>query len=223
MQKLRLLKSSYLSGKYALEDKIIKYYPKKIAETKELISGLESDLKRATEHPKPADDRFVGMEVQGVFFSERADAGQKIIEVCKTMTSPEPVPLGRYRGFELELAFDTSERAYQVKVKGDTSRTVSLGTDAAGNITRIDNVVEKIPERLALQRQALEDAEQQLAVAQKEAEKPFDKEQELTEKTERLSVLNSLLNVDKKQNEIVDEEVEEAEVVPEKGRDDMER
>ncbi len=211
VSKLRLLKSSYLSQKYALEDKIIKYYPKKIAQTKELIAGLESDLKRANEHPKPTDDRFVGIEVQGVFFSERVDAGQKIIEACTKMTSPDPIPLGKYRGFDLELFFEAFEKVYQVKVKGDCSRTISLGTDAAGNITRIDNAIEKIPERLELQRQELAGTENQLATAQKEVEKPFDKEQELTEKTERLSVLNGLLNVDKKQNEIVDSEIDEVE------------
>ena len=211
VSKLRLLKSSYLSEKYALEDKIIKYYPKKIAKTKELIAGLESDLKRANEHQKPTDDRFVGIEVQGVFFSERVDAGQKIIEACTKMTSPDPIPLGKYRGFDLELSFEAFEKVYQVKVKGEASRTISLGTDAAGNITRIDNAIEKIPERLELQRQELESVEKQLAAAQKEVEKPFDKEQELTEKTERLSVLNGLLNVDKKQNEIVDGEIDEVE------------
>lgn len=111
----------------------------------------------------------------------------------------------------MELFFEAFEKVYQVKVKGEASRTISLGTDAAGNITRIDNAIEKIPERLELQRQELESVEKQLATARKEVEKPFDKEQELTEKTERLSVLNGLLNVDKKQNEIVDGEIDEAE------------
>ena len=127
------------------------------------------------------------------------------------MTSPDPIPIGKYRGFDLELSFEAFEKVYQVKVKGEASRTISLGTDAAGNITRIDNTIEKIPERLALQKQELESLEKQLANAQKEVEKPFDKEQELTEKTERLSVLNGLLNVDKKQNEIVDGEIDEGE------------
>ena len=222
VSKLRLLKSSYLSEKYALEDKIIKYYPKKIAQTKELIAGLESDLKRANEHPKPTDDRFVGIEVQGVFFSERVDAGQKIIEACTKMTSPDPVPLGKYRGFDLELFFEAFEKVYKVKVKGDTSRTVSLGTDAAGNITRIDNAIGKIPERLELQKQELESVENQLATAQKEVEKPFDREQELTEKTERLSVLNGLLNVDKKQNEVIDGEIDEVEP-PARKKKELER
>ena len=223
VSKLRLLKSSYLSEKYALEDKIIKYYPKKIAQTRELISGLESDWKRANEHPKPTDDRFVGIEVKGVLFSEKADAGQKIIEACKGMTSPDPVPLGKYRGFDLELSFEAFEKVYQVKIKGDTSRTISLGTDAIGNITRIDNAVEKIPERLEQQKQELEGVENQLATAKKEVAKPFDKEQELTEKTERLCVLNGLLNVDKKQNEIVDGEMDEGEEMPARKEKDLER
>jgi len=137
------------------------------------------------------------------------------------MTSPDPVPLGKYRGFDLELSFESFEKVYQVKIKGDTSRTISLGTDAIGNITRIDNAIEKIPERLEQQKQELEGVENQLATAQKEVEKPFDKEQELTEKTERLSVLNGLLNVDKKQNEIVDGEPDEGEEAP--ARKDKER
>lgn len=120
-----------------------------------------------TNTPKPTDDRFVGIEVQGVFFSERVDAGQKIIEACTKMTSPDPIPLGKYRGFDLELSFEAFEKVYQVKVKGEASRTISLGTDAAGNITRIDNAIEKIPERLESQRQELESVEKQLATAQK--------------------------------------------------------
>lgn len=143
VQKLRLLKSNYLSEKYELEDKIIKYYPTTIARTKETIAGLEKDILLAKEHPKPLDDTFVGIEVKGVSYSEKAEGGQKIIDACKEMTSPDPVPLGKYRGFDLELSFDTFEKAYQVKIKGSLSRSVSLGTDATGNITRIDNAIEK--------------------------------------------------------------------------------
>ena len=148
VQKLRLLKSNYLSEKYELEDKIIKYYPKIIAQAKETIMGLEKDILLAKEHPKPLDDTFVGIEVRGVSFSERIAAGQQIIDACKEMTSPDPVPLGKYRGFELELFFEPFEKVYQVRIKGSLSRFVSLGTDAGGNITRIDNAIEKIPERL---------------------------------------------------------------------------
>ena len=204
VQKLRLLKSNYLSEKYELEDKIIKYYPKIIAQVKETIMGLEKDILLAKEHPKPFDDTFVGIEVKGVSFSERVAAGQKIIDACREMTSPDPVPLGKYRGFDLELSFEPFEKVYQVKIKGSLSRFISLGTDAGGNITRIDNAIEKIPERLEAKKQELQTVEQQFATAKMEVEKPFDKEKELTEKTNRLNVLNGLLNVDKRENVIID-------------------
>ena len=214
VQKLRLLKSNYLSEKYELEDKIIKYYPITIARTKETIAGLEKDISLAKEHPKPLDDTFVGIEVKGVSYSEKAEGGQKIIDACKEMTSPDPVPLGKYRGFDLELSFDTFEKAYQVKIKGSLSRSISLGTDAIGNITRIDNAIEKIPERLEAKKQELTTLEQQFATAKAEVEKPFGKEEELTEKTNRLGVLNGLLNVDKRENELVDGAPDEGDSVP---------
>ena len=214
VQKLRLLKSNYLSEKYELEDKIIKYYPTTIARTKETIAGLEKDILLAKEHPKPLDDTFVGIEVKGVSYSEKAEGGQKIIDACKEMTSPDPVPLGKYRGFDLELSFDTFEKAYQVKIKGSLSRSVSLGTDATGNITRIDNPIEKISERLEAKSRELSTLEQQFATAKAEVEKPFDKEEELTEKTNRLNVLNGLLNVDKRENELVDGAPDEGDSVP---------
>ena len=214
VQKLRLLKSNYLSEKYELEDKIIKYYPTTIARIKETIAGLEKDRSIAKEHPKPLDDTFVGIEVKGVSYSEKAEGGQKIIDACKEMTSPDPVPLGKYRGFDLELSFDTFEKAYQVKIKGSLSRSVSLGTDAIGNITRIDNAIEKIPERLEAKNRELSTLEQQFATAKAEVEKPFDKEEELTEKTNRLNVLNGLLNVDKRENELVDGAPDEGDSVP---------
>ena len=213
VQKLRLLKSNYLSEKYELEDKIIKYYPKAIAQAKETIAGLESDMKRAAEHPKPIDDTFVGIEVKGVSYSEKAEGGQKVIDACKEMTSPDPVPLGKYRGFDLELSFEPFEKAYQVKIKGSLSRSISLGTDAIGNITRIDNAIEKIPERLETKKQELETVLQQFDTAKKEVEKPFDKEEELTEKTNRLNVLNGLLNVDKRENELVDSAPDEGDEI----------
>ena len=214
VQKLRLLKSNYLSEKYEMEDKIIKYYPTTIARTKETIAGLEKDISLAKEHPKPLDDTFVGIEVKGVSYSEKAEGGQKIIDACKEMTSPDPIPLGKYRGFDLELSFDTFEKAYQVKIKGSLSRSVSLGTDAVGNITRIDNAIEKIPERLEAKSRELSTLEQQFATAKAEVEKPFDKEEELTEKTNRLNVLNGLLNVDKRENELVDGAPDEGDSVP---------
>ena len=223
VQKLRLLKSSYLSEIYALEDKIIKYFPQQIAVKTELISALASDLATAQEHPKPTDDRFVGIEVKGAFYSEKVEGGQKIIDACQQMNSPDPITLGTYRGFELELSFDTMERTYKVKIRGATSRTISLGTDPAGNITRIDNAVEKTSEHLETVKAELEGLEKQLEVAKVEVKKPFVKEQELKEKTDRLNALNGLLNVDKRDNELVDDAPDEGEELPERNPKELER
>ena len=223
VQKLRLLKSSYLSEIYALEDKIIKYFPQQIAAKKELISALGKDLATAQEHPKPTDDRFVGIEVKGVFYSEKTEGGQKIIDACQQMSSPDPVRLGTYRGFDLELSFNTMERTYEVKIRGAASRIISLGTDPAGNITRIDNAVEKISERLEAIKAELDGLEKQFEIAKVEVKKPFAKEQELKEKTDRLNVLNGLLNVDKRDNELADDESGEVEEPPERKEKDLER
>lgn len=223
VQKLRLLKSSFLSEKYALEDKIIKFYPQTIARLKETIEGLERDVQTAKEHPKPADDRFVGMEVNGVSYSEKADAGKAIIEACKAMTSPDPIPLGRYRGFELELSFNTFERLYDVKIKGEASRTIALGDDIHGNLTRIDNAIERIPDVLKAKQDDLENTEKQFETAKTEVEKPFSKEEELKTKTARLDELNILLNLDKRENELADDEPDEGDESPERKEKVQER
>lgn len=223
VQKLRLLKSSYLSEIYALEDKLIKYFPQQIAVKTELISALESDLATAQEHPKPTDDRFVGIEVKGAFYSEKVEGGQKIIDACQQMNSPDPISLGTYRGFELELSFDTMERIYKVKIRDAASRTISLGTDPAGNITRIDNAVEKISEHLETVKAELEGLEKQFEVAKEEVKKPFSREQELKEKTDRLNVLNGLLNVDKRDNELADDAPDEGEELPDCNPKELER
>ena len=115
VQKLKLLKSNFLSEKYALEDKIIKYYPQRITSLENRINGLKADVETAKQHPKPTDDRFIGMEVKGVFYSEKAEAGKAIIAACKEMTSPAPVPLGRYRGFETELSFDDKKADFTLE------------------------------------------------------------------------------------------------------------
>ena len=211
VQKLKLLKSNFLSEKYSLEDKIIKYYPQRITSLENRIAGLEKDGETAKQHPKPMDDRFVGMEVQGAFYSEKSDAGKAIIEACKQMSSPDAIPLGKYRGFDLELFFDSGKRTYCVTVKGETSRSVDLGDDVHGNITRIDNGVERFNESLEVARSSLEDTKNQLETAQKEVAKPFVQEEELKVKLARLDELNILLNMDKKENEIVGGEPDEGE------------
>ena len=212
VQKLKLLKSNFLSERYALEDKIIKYYPQRITALENRIEGLKQDVETAKQHPKPTDDRFVGMEVKGVFYSEKADAGKAIIEACKQMNSPDPIPLGKYRGFETELLFNTAERNYEVRLKGATSRNVPLGDDAHGNIIRLDNGIDRFAESLSLAENDLENTENQLETAKKEVQKPFIQEEELKTKLARLDELNILLNMDKRENEIVGGEPDEGEV-----------
>ena len=213
VQKLKMLKSNFLSEKYGLEDKVIKFYPQQIAYLKSRVEGLTKDVKTAKLHPKPIDEQPLGMTVSGVSYSEKAEAGQAIINACKSMNSPDAIPLGEYRGFQMELYFDTVQRNYVVKLKGETSRDVPLGDDAHGNIVRIDNGIERFEEALADTKNSLENTEKQFETAKQEIEKPFAKEEELKAKTARLDELNILLNMDKKENEIVGGEPDEGEAV----------
>ena len=213
VQKLKMLKSNFLSEKYGLEDKVIKFYPQQIAYLKSRVEGLTKDVETAKLHPKPIDEQPLGMTVLGVSYSEKAEAGQAIINTCKSMNSPDAIPLGEYRGFQMELYFDTVQRNYVVKLKGETSRDVPLGDDAHGNIVRIDNGIERFEEALADTKNSLENTEKQFETAKQEIEKPFAKEEELRAKTARLDELNILLNMDKKENEIVGGEPDEGEAV----------
>ena len=213
VQKLKMLKSNFLSEKYGLEDKVIKFYPQQIAYLKSRVEGLTKDVETAKLHPKPIDEQPLGMMVSGVSYSEKAEAGQAIINACKSMNSPDAIPLGEYRGFQMELYFDTVQRNYVVKLKGETSRDVPLGDDAHGNIVRIDNGIERFEEVLADTKNSLENTEKQFETAKQEIEKPFAKEEELRAKTARLDELNILLNMDKKENEIVGGEPDEGEPV----------
>ena len=213
VQKLKMLKSNFLSEKYGLEDKVIKFYPQQIAYLKSRVEGLTKDVETAKLHPKPTDEQPLGMMVSGVSYSEKAEAGQAIINACKSMNSPDAIPLGEYRGFQMELYFDTVQRNYVVKLKGETSRDVPLGDDSHGNIVRIDNGIERFEETLADTKNSLENTEKQFETAKQEIEKPFAKEEELKAKTARLDELNILLNMDKKENEIVGGEPDEGEAV----------
>lgn len=218
VQKLKMLKSNFLSEKYGLEDKVIKFYPQQIAYLKSRVEGLTKDVETAKSHPKSIDEQPLGMMVSGVSYSEKAEAGQAIINACKSMNSPDAIPLGEYRGFQMELYFDTVQRNYVVKLKGETSRDVPLGDDSHGNIVRIDNGIERFEEALADTKNSLENTEKQFETAKQEIEKPFAKEEELRAKTARLDELNILLNMDKKENEIVGGEPDEGEMIEKKSR-----
>ena len=211
VQKLRLLKSNYLSERYSLEDKVLKEFPQKIAEYDERIAGLEKDIVTAKENPKSIADTFVGMVVNGVPYSEKADAGQAIIDVCKTLPDTQIYPLGEYRGFKLSVHYEPFSHQHRVTIKGTISHEGVLGTDAIGNITRIDNVIDGLEQMLTTTKALRDTTETQLANAKEQLEKPFAKDEELKQKEARLRELNALLNVDKRENEMVDEEPEQDE------------
>ena len=218
VSKLKLLKSNYLSQKYDLEDKIIKYYPQKIAGLKSRIKGLEQDVETAKQHPKSNADNFSGMVVRGMHFDKKDEAGGAILNACKAMKSSDAVPLGEYRGFNMELSFDTFKRSYVVTVKGKTSKDVELGNDANGIITRIDNGIDKYVETLEYCKKDLENTEKQFETAKVEVEKPFAQEEELKTKSARLAELNALLNTDKPDNAIIADDVGDGELPPEKSK-----
>lgn len=223
VQKLRLYKSHYLSEKYELEDKIIKFYPQEISLLTARVDGLKADLEIAKAHPKEVDGKFAGMVIDGYSYTEKAEAGQVIIEACKAKTTSEPTPLGEYRGFKMELEFDTFERAYAVKLKGHFTHSVTLGTDVYGNITRIDNAVDNIETRLHKAEEQLENTKAQLETAKVEVEKPFAQEDELKQKMTRLTELNALLDMDKGDTPVVGGEPDEGDLPPTRSRDDKER
>jgi len=204
VQRLRLMKASHLSQRYALEDKIIKEFPQQIASYEQMIAGLKADITRVTEHTHPNEDGFSPMVVEGICHSSKKAAGSAILEVCSNMTSPDPIPLGMYRGFNMKLHFDSMKREFIITLQGDLSYPVSLGTDIFGNIQRLDNTIESFPDRLKSCKSLLENVCQQMEAAKVEVETPFPREDELKAKSARLDELNILLNLDKKENEIVD-------------------
>lgn len=204
VNELKVLRSAYLSQKFNLEDAILKTYPAQIAKYNSQISGLEKDIQTAKEHPKT--DTFCGMTVLGVLYFEKSKAGLAIINACKTINSSvDTINLGEYRGFKTEICFDSFSRIYRFILKGKISHSVDLGTDANGNIVRIDNAIKDMPSRLTMCKTELENTMLQLENAKAEVEKPFTFENELKQKSARLDELNTQLNLDVRDEEIVDE------------------
>ena len=209
---LKLFKANYLSQRYALEDAVLKEYPMQIRQAESRIAGLKADIARAAGHPLPTEEKaFVGVTVLDTDYTDKGEGGQAILDACKGMNSPEPVRLGSYRGFELELSFDTFERKYKMTMRGALSYSISLGADTHGNLTRMDNALESFAERLIDTERNLENTKQQLFNAKAELERPFAQEEELKTKSARLAELDALLNLEQKDLEIVDEEPEDIE------------
>ena len=202
--KLKLLKQNYLSEKYALEDKVIKYYPNEIKRLENRIEDMKEDIEVFNNNNTP-DNSFEKMNIKGTDFTERKEAGEKIIEICKSMTNPEPLEIGEYKGFKIILSFDTMDRKFYASMKNNLSYKTELGSDPSGNITRIDNVLNGIETRLSSIENNLEDTKKNYESAKKEIEKPFPQEEELKIKSKRLDELNIKLNLNNKDKEIIDD------------------
>lgn len=202
--KLKLLKQNYLSEKYALEDKVIKYYPNEIKRLENRIEDMKEDIEAFNNNNTP-DNSFEKMNIKGTDFTERKEAGEKIIEICKSMTNPEPLEIGEYKGFKIILSFDTMDRKFYASMKNNLSYKTELGSDPSGNITRIDNVLNGIETRLSSIENNLEDTKKNYESAKKEIEKPFPQEEELKTKSKRLDELNIKLNLNNKDKEIIDD------------------
>lgn len=202
--KLKLLKQNYLSEKYELEDKVIKYYPNEIKRLENRIEDMKEDIEVFNNNNTP-DNSFDKMNIKGTDFTERKEAGEKIIEICKSMTNPEPLEIGEYKGFKIILSFDTMDRKFYASMKNNLSYKTELGSDPSGNITRIDNVLNGIETRLSGVENNLEDTKKNYESAKKEIEKPFPQEEELKTKSKRLDELNIKLNLNNKDKEIIDD------------------
>ena len=212
VNKLKMLRASFLSQKYELEDKVLKYYPKEIQQYEEQIAGTTTDIARRDKNT-PAEG-FSPMNVKGIAYTEKAQAGKALLDACSQMESTEPVPIGSYRGFEMELSYEAFSKEYQVSLKGVLSHRVSLGTDVFGNITRMDNALNGLEQFLESYRGALERTKEQMETAKTEAEKPFPRERELRKKSQRLAELTKLLKLDEKDRELLDSAPDEGEEAP---------
>ena len=208
VSKLNMLRASHLSQRYALEELVLRKYPAEIKELNERIAGYEQDSARLAEHPKPAEG-IAPMALNGVTYTERENAGKAIIEACTHMNGTETISVGSYRGFDMALSYDSKANEFHMTLKGSLSHTAVLGADAGGNVTRIDNVLEKIDERLESARSQLAHTAEQLENARTEMAAPFPKEAELAEKTRRLNELNVLLNLNASERVVMSEEPDE--------------
>ena len=193
--RLKVLKADHQSQQYRMEDKLLKYFPAEIEKQTGYIHGFEADIKTVDAHPQISDG-FCGMEIMGRYYAEKADAGEIILAACKETKSADPVPLGSYRGFQMELSYDSFRSEFDIVLKGSMSHRVALGTDARGNITRLDNVLSGIPERLERANEQLTNLYNQQEAAKAELGKPFPQEAELVAKSQRLAELDAALNME---------------------------
>ena len=216
VSKLRVLKQSYLSEQYDLEDRVLKYYPQTIKEYEERIAGYENDAALAEQHKPQGEDKFCPMTLKGVNYTEKADAGEMLLAICKDYPTSAPIEIGSYRGFRMEIYYDTVNAHYCMNLCGKAKHKVDLGSDALGNLTRIENELSKLPARLEAAKTKKAEIIAQLETAKEEIKKPFAFEDELKEKTERLNALNIELNLNEKDTSVMDTEPEQTEEQPER-------
>ncbi|WP_328285395.1 LPD25 domain-containing protein [Enterocloster clostridioformis] len=216
VSKLRVLKQSYLSEQYDLEDRVLKYYPQTIKEYEERIAGYENDAALAEQHKPQGEDKFCPMTLKGVNYTEKADAGEMLLAICKDYPTSAPTEIGSYRGFRMEIYYDTVNAHYCMNLCGKAKHKVDLGSDALGNLTRIENELSKLPARLEAAKTKKAEIIAQLETAKEEIKKPFAFEDELKEKTERLNALNIELNLNEKDTSVMDTEPEQTEEQPER-------
>ena len=221
--KLKVLKQSYLSEHYDLEDRILKHYPKEIKDYEERIAGYGNDAKIASQHKPQGENKFCPMTLNGVTYKEKADAGGMLLAICKENPLSQPIEIGSYRGFQMEVFYDTFNTCYCLNICGMRKYKVELGADAIGNLTRIENEIAKLPARLETAKTRKEETIAQLETAKEEVKKPFAFENELKEKTERLNALNIELNLNEKDNAVIDDGQEQDGEQPEKKCMDRER
>ena len=216
VSKLRVLKQSYLSEHYDLEDRVLKYYPQTIKEYEERIAGYENDVALAEQHKPQGEDKFCPMTLKGVTYTEKADAGEMLLAICKDYPMSAPTEIGSYRGIRMEIYYDTVNAHYCMNLCGRAKHKVDLGSDALGNLTRIENELSKLPARLEAAKTKKAETIVQLETAKEEIKKPFAFEDELKEKTERLNALNIELNLNEKDTSVMDTEPEQTEEQPER-------
>ena len=216
VSKLRVLKQSYLSEHYDLEDRVLKYYPQTIKEYEERIAGYENDAALVEQHKPQGEDKFCPMTLKGMTYTEKADAGEMLLAICKDYPMSAATEIGSYRGFRIEIYYDTVNAHYCMNLCGKAKHKVDLGADALGNLTRIENELSKLPARLEAVKTKKAETIAQLETAKEEIKKPFAFEDELKEKTERLNALNIELNLNEKDTSVMDTEPEQAEEQPER-------
>ena len=197
VSKLKIMKADHNSKQFRLEDSLLKYFPEKIEEHKGFVRGLEADMQTLAAHPLPAEG-FVGMEIRGDRLTDKENAGAALLDTCKEVKGKDPVQIGSYRGFTMSVAFDSMWKTYTLTLKGRMTHRVELGSDARGNLVRIENALDKMPESLRSVQEQLENLYNQQAAAKAEVGKPFPQEQELAAKTARLIELDMELNLDGK-------------------------